>query len=254
MDEPHRSLERPGRPRHPRVGEQRRGHGRPRRVRRGGALPHRELAGARLTHRRVGDRRARRRLERRDREPEETAGTARGGDADDVHVIPAPSPQAHRVAERHTDLVGHRDRLEERGAPHAAVLGAREQRRDGVGGMERLERQVRVVEVQTPNRHAVRETRGLDARARLRSPDGDPARRALGVPARGDGRRFVESRDGDAEGVEHPSADLVRGLGREAVRGGLVRVPSEDRADAIGQRHPSLTRRAYRAGGSAPGH
>ena len=93
MDEPHRSLERPGRPRHPRVGEQRRGHGRPRRVRRGGAF-HIESSPARVSRiaawgiaERDGV------LERRDREPEDDRHRTRRR----CRHVHATQPRARRL-------------------------------------------------------------------------------------------------------------------------------------------------------------
>src|SRR5215216_6138871 len=79
--------------------------------------------------------------------------------------VRSSSRPSRRVAEPDRDLVRDGYRRDEIRARPTLGLGQGQERRDRVARMERLERQVRVVVIETPDRGRVREPRYLGLRA-----------------------------------------------------------------------------------------
>ncbi len=239
-DESHLALERMVRAAHAVGGDLHGEDGVPSGVRGRRTFPHRKLAHAGLAHRGVRDRRDRDGvLDPLRRKLQERSGAARDPDPNVVHVVPSVGPEARGVAERDRDLVSDGDRGDQlpRGAP--VPLGERNERGDGVGGVQRLLGEVRVVEVETPDRDAVREPGGLGVRPVGRSPQGGAAGLPVGggIPSGRRGRRFVEAGQRDSEAVEQPALDLVDRLGGQGVGRDRRRVAGEEAAVSIGHGH-----------------
>jgi hypothetical protein len=168
----------------------------------------------------------------------EPSGSRRGPDRKVVDVIPAVATQARGIAQRHGNLVGEGDRRDE--VPRGAVpgLGQGEQRRDDIARMKRLEREVRVVEIEVAHGDAVGEAGDLGTGSQPGSPDRGSPRIGMRsrVAARGLGRVLVECRRRHADRVEDAALDLVDHLGRKAVPRRRRRVLGEH--PAVSVRHP----------------
>ena len=235
------------------LGQERREEGVARRVGGRGALPHRELPRARLPHRRVRRHGQGDRLGGALRVQAEQARRAAGDrQRDVVDVVPAVGAQAGAVAERDADLVGDRDGVDQRGAAQPAPLRQGQQRGDDVAGVQRLQREVGVVEVEVANQQAVDEGGALRRRPPRRPADRRAVRQREG---RGVGRRAppgvaVERGNHHAARVDHAPLDLLRHLGRrgDVPVGGIAREQPLVRVARLGHPAPCTARGAPNRG------
>ena len=108
--------------------------------------------------------------------PQQPARAARRADARIDHMVPLVSAHARRVAKVYRHLIGCRRRSED--VPHrlTAPLAQRHNPRNHVARMQRLQRQVSVVEVQVARHQPIGESRRLRSNPHRRSPYRSPAR------------------------------------------------------------------------------
>ena len=224
------------RPRQPALRHQACEHRVPHRVRRRRALPHGKLARPCLPHgrmRHAGNRN--RMLYLLCRLPQHPARAARRADARIDDMVPLVRPHARRVAQVHRHLVSRSRRREY--VPHrlAAPLAQRHDAGNHIARMQRLQRQICIVEIQIPGHQPVGECRRLRRNPHRRAPDRRPARllEVISVSARRLRCVLRKRRHAHPDAVQYPPLHLMRRLRRHILIPQPLRVFREHPAESV---------------------